>query len=163
MRSRIKGWIIPIVWILTIAILWAIASLSSDNAWKGSPLYVFLGAMVARFVYEKMYPTTMLSYKMIPDLKQVLVWFDNTQTIVLKNGSKRIEIHLTPNRSLTPKRELWMTDSGLGNISEVVVTDPGRLGRKVYLQAGEFFVTRSTTGYIISWEDGDWEVAHILD
>jgi hypothetical protein len=162
MGSSIKGWVIPIVWILTIAILWAIASLSSDNAWKGSPLYVFLGAIAARVVYEYLYPPSMLSNKMIPDLKQVMVWFDNTQTIVLKNGSKRIEIHLTPNKSLTPKKELWLRDSHL-NGSEVVVTEPGRLGRRVYLQAGEFFVTRGTTGYIISWEDGDWEVAHILD
>ena len=155
MRSSVKGWLIPIVWILTIVILLFLSSFFTNNPWGWSPLFVFLGAMVARFVYERMYPATMLSYKMMPDLKQILVKFNNTKTIVLKNGSKRIELHIVNGG------DLWIQDSKFHGSSVVIGAIPTR-GRSVSLVAGNFFITKDATGYIISWEESDWEVAPIL-
>lgn len=121
-------------------------------AWNMAPAIVLV-VIAAYFIVSEALPKK-LAYSIDTNLKQILVKFGNDQTVTLSNGTDIIELHMAKDKHT---EYLWIRDS-MVNGTEVVVKETPIGGRRVYLNAGEFFVTREVAGYIVRWTSSTWEV-----
>lgn len=140
------------LWMGSLFLIYVLLLLVARDKWLFAYLFFAATLVFYWFADPWFYPQPKQSYELFVPNK-ILVKFDNTATILMTNGRDKVEFHLTTNNKLTPKKELWLRDSKI-NGSEVVVTETGKYIRKVYLESGEFAVTREVDGYFVSWEAG---------
>ena len=122
--------------------------------WNTMPIIILIFITIYFVVVGKYTPKE--DYIVFADLKQIVVRFQNGQTIVLESGSKRIKLDIVEGKYLL------IQDDKEGGQSETIRELP-QSGKRVSLDAGEFFVTSEATGYIISWEDSDWNISYVLE
>ncbi len=156
MLDSLKNWKFWTLFVVFFSIPQYMAGKIPEYAavWKTMPFIILI--LVAIYFVAKEASNPRMAYVIYPEFKQILVKLNNTEAIVLEDGLKRIELHIVKGKNL------WIQDSMVHG-SSVVIGAVSERGRSVRLAAGNFFVTKDTTHYVIRWESGDWKISNVLE